>query len=172
MATPVDTFQRYFRYQLRRGRDHDVVSVVYAGDSAQNSSQEPQTTASVDLVPRQRTALVRDIRITPEFRLREDEGETTHGDLKRLRHLYSRTFPLPYAAAMAGALAHASNRDFRQLRAYLSRDEIRILPRLFALQHCGDREYQGQTRQLLNTAAERMPVFYEFVCIAARELED
>ncbi|MCG5528018.1 hypothetical protein LRF89_10590 [Halorhodospira sp. 9621] len=172
MATPVDTFQRYFRYRLRRGRGHDVVSVVYTGDSAQSPSQEPQTSASVELVPQQRTALVRDIRITPEFQLREDEGENTHGDLKRLRHIYSRTFPLPYAAAMAGALAHASNRDYQKLRAYLSRDEIRILPRLFALEHCGDREYQGQTRQLLNTAAERMPVFYEFVCIAHRQLKE
>jgi len=167
LPTPIDTFQRYFRYTLQRGQGHDVIAVVYHGD---REAREPQTSAAVDLVPQQPAVLVRDIRIDPVFRLRTEEIETTHGDLKSLRHIYSRTFPLPYAAAMAGALAHASNRGYRRLRAYLSRDELRILPRLFALEHRGDREYQGETRQLLNTAAQRMPVFYEFVCIAADEL--
>ncbi|MFW6380191.1 MAG: hypothetical protein ACOCZF_02140 [Halorhodospira sp.] len=172
MGTPVDTFQRHFRYTLQRGRNHDVVCVLYSGGPGNDEPSQPQVSASVALVPGQRSFLVRPIRIDPGFQQRAGAIEQHHDDIKSLRHIYSRIFPLPYAAAMAGALAHASNRGCQRLHAYLSRDEVRILPRLFPLQHRGEHEYQGETRKLLSTAAERMPVLYELICIASRELAE
>ncbi|ABM60933.1 hypothetical protein [Halorhodospira halophila] len=168
MSHPVDTFRSHFRFALvASGRARDTIHVVYTAPPA----EQEVTAASAALDRTPRDALLQDVRVEPAFLKRFGEGGDQLGDLKSLRRIYGRSFPLPYAAAMAGALGRAHNRGCAQLRGYLSRDEERILPRLFPLQHVRHREYRARTSALLRAAGDRMPVFYELIGLACEQLD-
>ncbi|MBK1726300.1 hypothetical protein [Halorhodospira neutriphila] len=173
MSTPVQTFQRYFRFVLD-GRGHrEGVDVRYCRLEAGRAGDEGQVAATVQLEGDRRQLTIRDITIAkPSARRSAGAEGAAPADLKSLRRIYSQTFPLLYAAAMAGALARANNRGAAWLCGYLSRDEIKILPRLFPLERCGERAYRCRTREIIRVAAERMPVLYELILIASEQLRD
>jgi len=172
VSTPVQTFQRYFRFVLDGCGHREGVDVRYCRLEAERDG-EGQVAATVQLEGDRRQLTIRDITIAKAFGRRGEGADgAAPADLRSLRRIYSRTFPLLYAAAMAGALARANNRGAAWLCGYLSRDEVKILPRLFPLERCGERAYRCRTREIIRVAAERMPVLYELILIASEQLRD
>ncbi len=171
MSTPVQAFQRYFCFVLDGGGSREGVDVRYRRLGA-DEGEEGQVAATVQLEGDRRQLTIRDITIAKAFGRRGDDADELAPELKSLRRIYGRAFPLPYAAAMAGALARANNRGAAWLCGYLSRDEAKILPRLFPLERCGERAYRCRTKEIIRGAAERMPVLYELILLASDQLRD
>ncbi|MBK1734708.1 hypothetical protein CKO15_05280 [Halorhodospira abdelmalekii] len=209
MGTPLQTFERYFYFEVERvDRLRSIVRVCRTvepsagGARAANGAGGLRPPLCVAMAQVQeegaRSLLVKDVAVlehesdyqqaTAERRRAMSEAvpggaleKAPHGeqvserdsdqgsDLKSLRRIYSRDFPLLYAATMAGVLAFAHNRGVWRVRGYLSPDEARVIPRLFPLEHRGGYEYCGETSRVIAASAARMPVFYDLILIAAEQ---
>lgn len=172
MSTPVQTFQKYFRFEKERVKEGLSVYVTrrQVAGAASPPGMGRNVAAAASLVLSRDDILIKDLAINSSCALPYDNG-LEQGELKHLRDIYSRRFPMLYAAAMAAALSRAYYYGCTIVRGYLSAEEVHILPKLFPLTCCGRREYCGYTAQILDRAAQRMPVFHELIVIASEQLD-
>lgn len=172
MSTPVQIFQQHFRFEQERSKAGLLVYVTRRNleGSVGIPGVERNVAATALLVLSREDLLIKDLTTNPSCLLGQDD-DLEEGDLKSLRNIYSRRFPMLYAAAMAAALSRAYHYGCNKVRGYLSAEEVRILPRLFPLSCCGGREYSGYTARILERAAQSMPVFHELIVLASEQLE-
>ena len=172
MSTPVQTFQKYFSFEKEMGREGIWVYVTRrdAESKAVPAGMERNIAATASLQLGPEDMLIKDLTVNPSCAVPYDDG-LEQGDLRSLRAIYSRRFPMLYAAAMAAALSRAYYYGCSMVRGYLSPEEVRVLPRLFPLTCHGRREYSGYTAQILDRAAQRMPVLHELIVLASEQLD-
>ncbi|WP_162549534.1 hypothetical protein [Halorhodospira halochloris] len=168
----MQTFQKYYRFEREKGKEGIWIYVTRSRVDGNGAPPgiERDVAATAILLLSQDDMLIKDLTINPSCALPDNDG-VEQGELKYLHDIYSERFPMLYAAAMAAALSMAHYYGCSRVRGYLSPQEVRILPKLFPINCCGGREFYGYTAQILDRAAQRMPVFYELIVIAAEQLE-